>query len=76
MYWIETSTKERVEFRTSNKETVFKMYKIMAVPLWELEFTETDWKNNNWDSRGDTFEVSCSVHFIDIKQIKKNERTV
>lgn len=43
-----------MEFITSNKGTVLKVYKIMTLPLWELEFTETAGKNNQ-DSRDDIF---------------------
>lgn len=63
-----------MEFIKSNKETVLKVYKIMALPLWELEFTETAGKNN-WDSRDDIFEVSCRIHCMTIKQIKEKRRT-
>lgn len=63
-----------MEFVINNKETVLKVYKIMALPLWVLEFTEIAGKNNG-DSR-DIFEVSCRIHHMTIKQIKEKRRTI
>lgn len=71
-----------MEFITGNKETVLKVYKIMAVPLWELEFTEWELEfteiagEKNRDSRDDIFEVSCRIHYMTIKQIKEKRRTI